>query len=43
MMGMRLSEGLDIDRFEKIADSPLPGARIAYLKDLGMIALSATG
>ena len=40
MMGIRLSEGLDIDRFEKISGSPLPGARIAYLKDLGMIALS---
>lgn len=40
MMGIRLAEGLDIDRFEKIAGCPLPADRIAYLRDLGMIALS---
>ncbi|MDF1716547.1 MAG: radical SAM family heme chaperone HemW [Antarcticimicrobium sp.] len=40
MMGIRLSEGLDIDRFEKIAGYPLPADKIAYLRDLGMIALS---
>ena len=40
MMGIRLTEGLDIDRFEKIAGHPLPGDQITYLKDLGMIALS---
>ena len=40
MMGIRLSEGLDMDRFEKISGSPLPGARITYLKELGMIAIS---
>jgi len=40
MMGIRLTEGLDIGRFEKIAGYPLPGEQITYLKDLGMITLS---
>ncbi|GAA6200705.1 radical SAM family heme chaperone HemW [Aquicoccus sp. SU-CL01552] len=40
MMGIRLTEGLDIDRFEKIAGHPLPAGQITYLQDLGMITLS---
>ena len=40
MMGIRLTEGLNIDRFRKIAGHPLPDDRITYLRDLGMITLS---
>ncbi len=40
MMGIRLSEGLDIDRYARIAETPLPAAQMGYLEDLGMIQVS---
>ena len=38
MMCIRLTEGLDIDRFQSLAGSPLPQSKLDYLVDIGMIA-----
>ena len=40
MMGARLTEGLDIDRYAQVSQAPLPAARMDYLTDLGMIEVS---
>jgi len=40
MMGIRLTEGLDIDRFTQVSQAPLPADRMDYLTDLGMIVVS---
>ena len=40
MMGIRLTEGLDMDRFEKLAGCPLPAEKVAYLMELGMIEIN---
>ncbi|WP_374015444.1 radical SAM family heme chaperone HemW [Phaeobacter sp. A36a-5a] len=40
MMGMRLVEGLDSDRFQEISGRSLPAERISDLADIGMIEIS---
>lgn len=40
MMGMRLIEGLDMDRFSSLSPSPLPRDRIDDLVNLGMVTIS---
>ncbi len=40
MMGLRLSEGLDIDRYTQLSGKPLPNDKLIYLQDLGMVSLS---
>ncbi len=37
MMGLRLSEGLDIDRFYSLSGLPLPKTKLDHLTDIGMI------
>ncbi len=37
MMGMRLSDGIDPARFERLAGRPLNPERLRYLSDIGMI------
>lgn len=37
MMGLRLSEGLDLERFVQIAGVPLSEIRLSYLEELGMV------
>ncbi len=39
MMGMRLYEGLDIDRHREIAGQPLAADRLAHLAEIGMVTL----
>ncbi|MGD9866052.1 MAG: radical SAM family heme chaperone HemW, partial [Pseudodonghicola sp.] len=40
MMGMRLTEGLDMGRFAALSGAPLPTDRMDYLSDLGMITVA---
>jgi oxygen-independent coproporphyrinogen-3 oxidase len=42
-MGLRLAEGIDLARFEAIADRPLDPVRIAALREHGMIETDASG
>ncbi|MYM55363.1 radical SAM family heme chaperone HemW [Thalassovita mangrovi] len=42
MMGLRISEGIDIDRYAALAGQPLNAEKLAYLTDIGMIAPSAS-
>ncbi|MCP4205805.1 MAG: coproporphyrinogen III oxidase [Shimia sp.] len=37
MMGLRLSEGVDLQRYESMAGKPIEGTRVATLQDIGMI------
>ena len=37
LMGMRLSDGIDLDRFERLASVPLPEHNVAELVGLGMV------
>ncbi|MEY4871214.1 MAG: hypothetical protein RLZZ563_544 [Pseudomonadota bacterium] len=37
LMSMRLSEGMDIARYEALAGAPLRGARVTHLGDLGLV------
>ncbi len=37
MMGLRVSEGLDIDRFNSLSGQPLPKTKLEHLTDIGMI------
>ena len=37
MMGLRLSEGVDLKRYEALAGKPIEGTRVATLQDIGMI------
>ncbi|NKW91454.1 coproporphyrinogen III oxidase [Rhodobacteraceae bacterium R_SAG9] len=37
MMGLRLSEGVDLKRYEALAGKPIEGDRVATLQDIGMI------
>ncbi|MCM2561968.1 radical SAM family heme chaperone HemW [Lutimaribacter sp. EGI FJ00015] len=37
LMGLRLVEGVDPTRFEKLAGRPLPVEKLAYLEEFGMI------
>jgi hypothetical protein len=36
-MGMRLDEGIDLDRYEQLAGRPLSAKRIAILRDEGLV------
>ncbi|MBO9473705.1 coproporphyrinogen III oxidase [Shimia sp. R10_1] len=38
LMGLRLSEGIDLNRYEALAGRPLEGKRVDNLIDIGMIA-----
>lgn len=40
MMGIRLREGLDIDRFAQLSGTALPQAKLDYLCDLGMMEIA---
>jgi len=37
MMGLRLAEGLDVERYEALAGHPLPASTIAHLSELGLL------
>ncbi len=37
MMGMRVAEGLDIDRYSRLSGLPLPSDALDHLTDIGMI------
>ncbi|SEQ87138.1 radical SAM family heme chaperone HemW [Thalassovita taeanensis] len=37
MMGLRLSSGIDIHRYEALSGSPLNPTNVSYLEDLGML------
>ncbi|SLN69419.1 Oxygen-independent coproporphyrinogen-III oxidase 1 [Falsiruegeria litorea R37] len=37
MMGLRLVQGIDMDRFQALSSTPVPQDRLDYLKDIGMI------
>jgi oxygen-independent coproporphyrinogen-3 oxidase len=43
LMGLRLTEGIDPDRFEKLSGRPIAHSRIASLVDDGMIEVTADG
>ncbi|WP_170363958.1 radical SAM family heme chaperone HemW [Ruegeria arenilitoris] len=38
MMCLRLTEGLDMERFNRLSGRPLPQPKLDYLQDIGMIA-----
>jgi oxygen-independent coproporphyrinogen-3 oxidase len=42
-MGLRLAEGIDLTRFEAIAERPLDPARIAALRQHGLVAVEPSG
>ena len=42
MMSLRLREGMDLGRYNKIAGAPLDDKQCNYLQDLGMITVSAS-
>ncbi|MGB3147867.1 MAG: coproporphyrinogen III oxidase, partial [Paracoccaceae bacterium] len=42
LMGLRLTEGIDPGRFASLGGRPLDGARLAHLRDLGMLWHSGT-
>ena len=42
LMGMRLSEGVDIERIEKLLGRPLPALRVSELKSQGLVEVSKT-
>ncbi len=42
MMGMRLSEGLDIDRYTRLLGQSLPQQKLDYLIDLGVVETTKT-
>ena len=42
MMSLRLREGLDLERYQKLAGNALPEARISELTDQGLLTRSAT-
>lgn len=39
LMSMRLAEGLDVARYERLSPAPLPADRVARLVDLGLVLL----
>jgi oxygen-independent coproporphyrinogen-3 oxidase len=43
LMGLRLAEGIDLTRFEAIAERPLDPARIAALRQHGLVAVEPSG
>ncbi len=42
MMGLRLSEGIDLQRYQDLAEDPLDRARILELEEQGLLAQSGT-
>lgn len=40
LMGLRLVEGISLDRFQKLSGSPLNPKQMHYLQDIGMIAVN---
>jgi putative oxygen-independent coproporphyrinogen III oxidase len=43
LMGLRLAEGIDLGRFERLAGRPLPPARIAHLERYGFVETTGAG
>src|SRR5262249_38776397 len=43
LMGLRLAEGIDLDRFEILAGRPLPAEQIAYLAQHGLVETPRAG
>jgi putative oxygen-independent coproporphyrinogen III oxidase len=43
LMGLRLAEGIDLDRFKMLAGGPLASERIAYLARHGLVETTASG
>ena len=41
MMGLRVREGINLDRYARLAGKPLPQDRLRYLRDLGLIDVNA--
>ncbi|MDP2062120.1 MAG: radical SAM family heme chaperone HemW [Phaeovulum sp.] len=41
LMGLRLGEGVDVERYAAVSGAPLPSAALAQLADLGMVEISA--
>ena len=37
LMSMRLAEGMDVARYERLSPAPLPADRVARLEDLGLL------
>jgi oxygen-independent coproporphyrinogen-3 oxidase len=37
LMGLRLTEGVDLTRYEELAGKPIEGTRVETLRDIGMI------
>ncbi|MAU52146.1 MAG: coproporphyrinogen III oxidase [Roseovarius sp.] len=42
LMGLRLSEGIDMARFERLSGAPLDAETVAHLAEIGMIRLDGT-
>jgi oxygen-independent coproporphyrinogen-3 oxidase len=42
LMGLRLKEGIDLDRYARIAGERLPAEKILHLADLGMISIEGS-
>ncbi|MCC2690511.1 MAG: coproporphyrinogen oxidase, partial [Rhizobiaceae bacterium] len=38
LMGLRLAEGIDLDRYERLAGRPLPASRLSLLQGEGLVA-----
>jgi putative oxygen-independent coproporphyrinogen III oxidase len=43
LMGLRLTEGIDLDRFERLAGSPLSAGQIAHLARHGLVETTGAG
>ncbi len=43
LMGLRLAEGIDLDRFERLAGTPICAAEIAHLARQGLVETSGPG
>ena len=39
LMGLRLKEGIDLQRYEQVANRPLESDKISHLEDIGMISV----
>ena len=37
LMSMRLAEGMDVARYERLSPAPLPAERVARLEELGLL------
>jgi putative oxygen-independent coproporphyrinogen III oxidase len=43
LMGLRLAEGIDLGRFERLAGAPLPAGQIAHLEGHGLVETTGAG